>query len=218
MPQPKLSSESASGSRSRSACYACRARKQKCDGNRGPAKGYIEALEIRLKETERMLWRILATCQQENLTAAFSPEVQDRIPQLLSVETLSTTEEKKSAIAFWEQFPLHTAEDVVIWKEQVENPSATDITGFGVNQDQQSRLTNTPSESQDQDPPSPMDEDKDPTSMAMIPDPQDLADTSSRTPQMANVRHRGSSASVSNQGTAGGRFSLSKEFQDTFLW
>ncbi|KIY02006.1 uncharacterized protein Z520_02144 [Fonsecaea multimorphosa CBS 102226] len=185
---------------------------------KGPAKGYIEALEIRLKETERMLWRILSACQQESLTAAFSPGVQDRIPQILSVGTLSTTEEKKSAIAFWEQFPLHTIEDVLVWKDQVENPSSMEITGFGENQDQQSQPTDTPSEVQDQDIPSAMDEDTAQTSIAMAPDSQDLADTSSRTVQMADARNRRSSASVANPGTAGGKFSFSKEFQDTFLW
>ncbi|KIW34589.1 uncharacterized protein PV07_01364 [Cladophialophora immunda] len=180
--------------------------------------GYIEALEIRLKETERVLWRILAACPQESLTVAFSSEVQDRIPQLLTVGTLSTTEEKKSAIAFWEQFPLHTIDDVVVWKEQVENPSSMEMTSFGENQEQQSHLTNTPSEAQDQESLSPMDEDTAQTFGAMVSDPQDLAATSSRTAQVPGVRHRRSSTSVANPGTAGGKFSFSKEFQDTFLW
>ncbi|OAL40660.1 hypothetical protein AYO20_00396 [Fonsecaea nubica] len=183
----------------------------------GPAKGYIEALEIRLKETERVLWRILSACQQESLTAAFSPEAQDQIPQLLSVGTLSTTEEKKSAIAFWEQFPLHTIEDVLVWKDQVENPCAMDTADIGENQDQQSHPTNTPSEAQDQSTLSPMDEDTDPTSVAMMQNPQDRAGTSSHAPEMADVRTQRSS-SAANPGAAGGKFSFPKEFQDTFVW
>ncbi|KAH0847247.1 hypothetical protein FOPE_00429 [Fonsecaea pedrosoi] len=181
-------------------------------------EGYIEALEIRLKETERVLWRILSACQQESLTAAFSPEAQDQIPQLLSVGTLSTTEEKKSAIAFWEQFPLHTIEDVLVWKDQVENPCAMDPTDIGENQDQQSHPTNTPSEVQDQGTLSPMDEDTDPSSVAMMQNPQDRASNSSHAPEMADVRNQRSSASAANSGTAGGKFSFPKEFQDTFVW
>ncbi|EXJ68580.1 uncharacterized protein A1O5_08374 [Cladophialophora psammophila CBS 110553] len=184
----------------------------------GPAKGYIEALEIRLKETERVLWRILSACPQDSLTAAFSPEVQDRIPQHLSVGTLGTTEEKKSAIAFWEQFPLYTIEDVLVWKEQIESPPLMEMTSLEQNQEQQSHLTNSPDEAQDQRPPSPMDEEMAQVSVARVPNSKNFTDASSVAPQMTDAQNRRPSASTAERGSVVSKFSFSKEFQETFLW
>ncbi|KIW94354.1 uncharacterized protein Z519_05670 [Cladophialophora bantiana CBS 173.52] len=184
----------------------------------GPAKGYIEALEIRLKETERVLWRILSACPQENLTAAFSPEVQDRIPQHLSVGTLGTTEEKKSAIAYWEQFPLYTIEDVLTWKQQIESPPLMETTNLGQDQEQHSHLTNSPGEAQDQGPPSPMDEEMAQASVAKVPSSQNLSDASYIAPQMTDAPNRRPSASTADRESVVSKFSFSKEFQETFLW
>lgn len=97
---------------------------------RGPAKGYIEALETRLKETERALWRLISVVSTETLSTAFSDAVTAQIPSSLSVTTLETTEEKKSAIAYWEQVPIQSAEEVLAWKDSVDHlsPVETDRT------------------------------------------------------------------------------------------
>ncbi|KIX02962.1 uncharacterized protein Z518_06512 [Rhinocladiella mackenziei CBS 650.93] len=116
---------------------------------RGPAKGYVEALEIRLKETERVLWRLLSVTTNNNLSAAFSSEIQSRTPATLSLRTLVTTAEKKSAIAYWEQFPLQTAQEVLGWKEDVESEGSPMSSQGGA--PAHARNTNTPLPDHDHD-------------------------------------------------------------------
>jgi len=90
--------------------------------SRGPAKGYIEALETRLKETERALWRLVSVSSAETLSSAFAEPISAQIPSSLSVTTLETTEEKKSAIAYWERAPIQSVEEVLAWKHRVDHP------------------------------------------------------------------------------------------------
>ncbi len=96
---------------------------------RGPAKGYVEALENRLKETERVLWRVLSTSNStlDTLAEAFSTELSRQIPRSLAISTLETTEEKRSAIAYWEQFPLQGPDEVLAWKQDLDSTALVAI-------------------------------------------------------------------------------------------
>ncbi|KAJ9199924.1 transcriptional regulator family: Fungal Specific TF [Paecilomyces variotii] len=88
-----LTSREKKASRITTACNPCRARKQKCSGERprceqcleygrpcawpeqlkrGPAKGYIETLEHRLHETEHLLLRLLGHVSDDELSKILS--------------------------------------------------------------------------------------------------------------------------------------------------
>ncbi|EAW23351.1 uncharacterized protein NFIA_020590 [Aspergillus fischeri NRRL 181] len=72
---------------------------------RGPAKGYIEALEHRLHETEQMLLRLLAHMTDEQLSTALE---RDQSPFLRS---------GKNDAQYWRQYPLRTARDLRKWQQ-----------------------------------------------------------------------------------------------------
>ncbi|GFF43018.1 hypothetical protein IFM61606_03275 [Aspergillus udagawae] len=107
------------------ACNSCRSRKQKCSGNkpictkcleshrqcnwpeqlkRGPAKGYIEALERRLHETEHVLLRLLAHMSDEQLAIAVE---RDKSPFLRS---------GKNDAQYWRRYPMRTAPELREWQ------------------------------------------------------------------------------------------------------
>ncbi|KAF7126048.1 hypothetical protein CNMCM5793_002407 [Aspergillus hiratsukae] len=130
MPTSK-SSKVSKPSRITVACNSCRSRKQKCSGNnsngwfpgpggrthkahqaRGPAKGYIEALEHRLRETEHVLLRLLAHMADEQLSIAVERD------QSLSQRRYSTCQRSgKDDVQYWRRYPLHTARDLREWQQ-----------------------------------------------------------------------------------------------------
>ncbi|GIK02294.1 hypothetical protein Aspvir_006343 [Aspergillus viridinutans] len=71
---------------------------------RGPAKGYFEALEHRLHETEHVLLRLLAHMSDEQLSIAVE---RDQSPFLRS---------RKNDAQYWRRHPLRTARDLREWQ------------------------------------------------------------------------------------------------------
>ncbi|GIJ84495.1 hypothetical protein Asppvi_003342 [Aspergillus pseudoviridinutans] len=71
---------------------------------RGPAKGYIEALEHRLHETEHVILRLLAHMSDEQLVIAVEG---DQSPFLRS---------GKNDVQYWRRYPLRTARDLREWQ------------------------------------------------------------------------------------------------------
>ncbi|KAL7947956.1 hypothetical protein V8C42DRAFT_316234 [Trichoderma barbatum] len=141
--------------RGRAACDGCRSRKQKCDEKRptcsrcrdmkrecvwpklykrGPAKGYIEALEQRLAVTEAVLLQILQVSDDTVLQDAFKHEPSKRTDVLNTAATATTTDaagrieaKKTGTIAHWDNFPLNTADEVKRWAGEVLGHHADDM-------------------------------------------------------------------------------------------
>ncbi|KAL3443539.1 hypothetical protein BJX65DRAFT_196134 [Aspergillus insuetus] len=112
-------------SRITTACNSCRLRKQKCSGNRptciqclqhrricdwpeqlkrGPAKGYIEALEQRLHETESLLLGLLEQVSDSQLSSGIPhPTAQSR--------------PGKRGSGYWKQYSLRSVEGIRSWQE-----------------------------------------------------------------------------------------------------
>ncbi|GKZ19011.1 hypothetical protein AbraIFM66951_010272 [Aspergillus brasiliensis] len=105
------------------ACNSCRFRKQKrpiLTPLSGPAKGYIEALEHRLHETESLLLNLLAQIPDSQLSATVQGR-QDRSsrhrnsgspPQTYS----SSSRPGKRGTDYWKKFPLHTVQEIRDWQ------------------------------------------------------------------------------------------------------
>ncbi|PWY82919.1 hypothetical protein BO70DRAFT_428983 [Aspergillus heteromorphus CBS 117.55] len=119
------------------ACNSCRFRKQKCSGNkpictqchqhnrpcdwpeqlkRGPAKGYIEALEQRLHETESLLLKLLSDIPDSHLLSATVP---DTPPPHTYTSPLRLG--AKRGTDYWKRFPLHTVRDIRDWQQDCLN-------------------------------------------------------------------------------------------------
>jgi hypothetical protein len=78
---------------------------------RGPAKGYIEALEHRLRETEHVLLRLLAHMTDEQLSIAVERD------QSLSQPRYSPfLRSGKNDVQYWRRYPLRTARDLREWQ------------------------------------------------------------------------------------------------------
>ncbi|KAK6373697.1 hypothetical protein LTS17_008190 [Exophiala oligosperma] len=204
--------------------------------DRGPAKGYIEALETRLKETERLLWRMLSTSNAnlEKLSEAFTAELDHRIPASLTISTLSTTEEKKSAISYWEQFPLQTPEDVILWKQDLDSLSGVAATGSSTVVDSASFERLEVASPSDPSPfgdsfsgdPSPIQDARHEAAetipgrdgMPLAPENRSVGrSATSQAPETVGDILRRSSSRPHRNSTAA-KFGLSQEFEDTFLW
>lgn len=83
----------------------------------GPAKGYTEALEHRLRETENTLLRLLSVVSVETLESAF-----DNNPGLNITDGPSESRTEKAELAaHWDQFPLSSAHDIMRWANEQDN-------------------------------------------------------------------------------------------------
>jgi hypothetical protein len=84
---------------------------------RGPAKGYIEALENRLLETERILLQLLPTVSSEHLSSTCFTA--DQSPSYSNGRSLPSTSTfpKKGGIDYWTSYPLTSVNDVRRWQE-----------------------------------------------------------------------------------------------------
>ncbi|KAL6234021.1 hypothetical protein BDW75DRAFT_241494 [Aspergillus navahoensis] len=121
-----------SQSRITTACNSCRHRKQKCSGNRpkciqclehrrncdwpeqlkrGPAKGYIEALERRLQETESLLLGLLEQVSDSQLEESIPVSHYDSPAQLRSA---------KRGSEHWRLFPLRSVREIRAWQEDCQ--------------------------------------------------------------------------------------------------
>ncbi|KAL7916423.1 hypothetical protein GGI35DRAFT_433009 [Trichoderma velutinum] len=122
----------------RPTCSRCRDMKRECVWpklyKRGPAKGYIEALEHRLAVTEAVLLQLLQVSDDAVLQDAFKHEPTKRADVLNTAATATTTDaagrieaKKTGTIAHWDNFPLNTADEVKRWAGEVlGRPSASD--------------------------------------------------------------------------------------------
>lgn len=78
---------------------------------RGPAKGYIEALEHRLRETEHVLLRLLAHMTDEQLSVAVEGD------QLSQPRYSPCQRSGKNDAQYWRRYPLRTARDLREWEQ-----------------------------------------------------------------------------------------------------
>ncbi len=90
----------------------------------GPAKGYTEALEHRLRETEGALLRVLSMVDAETLKSAFEDSAR---LDMIHGRSISKTDKSELA-AHWDQFPLCTAQDVMKWSAEQESSSSSAAT------------------------------------------------------------------------------------------
>jgi hypothetical protein len=203
---------------------------------RGPAKGYVEALEIRLKETERVLWQLITSSTKQELSTAFAEETVSQIPKSLAISTLATTEEKRSAIAYWEQFPLQNLEDVQPWIESLEpisNPEDLPLQTSSPGEElaqiprviEDLQLENFETSAAVQpdirrgycDPVAgPMSHSNTPVDQPAFPSFNTRLQVPEFDPSL--TQHSAEGPRLSDRGTSPSRFGFSKEFQDMFLW
>ncbi|KAI1493698.1 hypothetical protein F5X96DRAFT_133678 [Biscogniauxia mediterranea] len=137
--------------RAATSCSRCRSRKQKCDElkptcsrcrrinepcvwpathKRGPAKGYTEALEHRLAETENILLQLLSVADNEIISQAFSADRlpprplwastdASLVPSIASDSDFSLPGPNKAGLmAHWDRFPLDTPDNIRRWAEK----------------------------------------------------------------------------------------------------
>ncbi|KAK8170805.1 hypothetical protein BKA80DRAFT_399 [Phyllosticta citrichinensis] len=118
--------------RSSAACDSCRSKKQKCGGEwpmcarcretgidctwppqlqRGPAKGYLEAIETRLDDVEHILLQLLPLVPTDQLLNSITCR-----PLLNEFNTQKrTTQEKRAALDYWATFPLNSPQALLAW-------------------------------------------------------------------------------------------------------
>ncbi|KEF51699.1 uncharacterized protein A1O9_12334 [Exophiala aquamarina CBS 119918] len=192
---------------------------------------------MRLKETERVLWQLLTASTEKDLATAFTEDSICQVPESLAISTLATTEEKRSAIAFWEQFPLQNPVDVQTWMESLDPISNSEgllfqnsMSGEELSQDPQRVAEDLDTEYSD----SGIAVQHDSQSGIHAPVPASLShyDTSAGQHALPSIptglQHSQLDTSSKQQsdkdpvssgrGAAARRFGLSKEFQDMFLW
>lgn len=84
--------------------------------SRGPEKGYIEALELRLRDTENLLLQLLPQVSDDQLSTSFvrNPSTEDGN----SREPLSGlfARPAKRGTEYWKKFPLDTVQNVRDWQ------------------------------------------------------------------------------------------------------
>lgn len=84
--------------------------------SRGPASGYVDALEARLNETESLLRQILIFASEDLIQKALSHAFPPPIAAGSTFKPPKTSAaEKRKAVEFWAQHPLQTVEDVLRW-------------------------------------------------------------------------------------------------------
>jgi len=81
---------------------------------RGPAKGYIEALEARLCDTEEVLSRVLTYLSADEVSEALLRSNLDSTQPSRSYSGL-LLHDRKQAVDVWTNFPLKSADDVKRW-------------------------------------------------------------------------------------------------------
>lgn len=130
--------------RSAVACNACRTKKQKCGGEkptcarcqqfaldcvwprqqkRGPAKGYTEALEARLSETEEVLFRVLSCISTEDLSRVLLENPLDAV----SSHPKADAPDRKQAVECWSKSSLKTLADIQNWYDDRSRVAASAV-------------------------------------------------------------------------------------------
>lgn len=100
--------------------------------SRGPAKGYVETLEHRLRVTENALFKLLSDVSDSQLKAIFPEDASSRKDTGTPYAPLARIEKK--GIDHWAQYPLDTAENIRKWQQictggkndESSNPSSSE--------------------------------------------------------------------------------------------
>jgi hypothetical protein len=82
---------------------------------RGPAKGYIEGLEHRLRETESLLLQLLPAIAEDYLEAVTTDH--EESPSRSTPTLRRPMLNNKTGIEYWEQYPLDSPENIRRWQQ-----------------------------------------------------------------------------------------------------
>ncbi|KAB2574213.1 Quinic acid utilization activator [Lasiodiplodia theobromae] len=249
--------------RSSAACDSCRSKKQKCGGEwptcarcretgnectwppqlqRGPAKGYLEAIEARLDDVEHILLQVLPLVPSDQLLSSVTC-LNDSAGHLVESNQKRSTQEKRAALDYWASFPLNSPHAVLAWyndrsrrdsNRRAHQPpaSAMDISSTPAAPSDTPRSTQVaeaPMEDATHHPPDPASLMTGPwpnhhPSHAADPQPGNASEASARGPALQANQDPTSvhpqiqdPPSISDSGRGGG-FELSDEFHAKFLW
>ncbi|KAG4434751.1 hypothetical protein IFR05_009777 [Cadophora sp. M221] len=93
----------------------------RCDHIRGPAKGYTEALEARLAETEEVLLRVLPFVAIEDLSRTLRDKPLNPNTGPSSLQQPSSSKsvlDRKQIVEIWSRSPLRTLADIQRWYDE----------------------------------------------------------------------------------------------------
>lgn len=82
---------------------------------RGPAKGYIEGLEHRLRETESLLLQLLPVVTEDYLEAVTTDH--EGSPNRSTTTPRRPMLNNKTGVEYWEQYPLDSLENIRRWQQ-----------------------------------------------------------------------------------------------------
>jgi hypothetical protein len=89
--------------------------------NSGPAKGYVEALEQRLHETEDVLLKVVSQLNQAQLASMLSTQksfsTDDGSQDKRKSTRVTLLPSRKRGVEYWKSFPLRDAESIQRWQQ-----------------------------------------------------------------------------------------------------
>lgn len=89
--------------------------------NSGPAKGYVEALEQRLRETEDVLLKVVSQLNQAQLASMLSSQnsfpTDDDSQGKNKSSRITLLPSRKRGVEYWKSFPLRDAESIQRWQQ-----------------------------------------------------------------------------------------------------
>jgi predicted RNA-binding protein with RPS1 domain len=87
----------------------------------GPAKGYVEALEQRLHETEDVLFKVVSQLNQAQLASMLSTQnsfsTDDESQEKIKTTRVTLLPSRKQGVEYWKSFPLRDAESIQRWQQ-----------------------------------------------------------------------------------------------------
>jgi hypothetical protein len=184
--------------------------------NRGPAKGYTEALESRLCDTEEVLSSLLSYLSADDVSEALFRSSVDSTSSSRSYSG-DLLADRKEAVKIWTKFPLKTDGDVQRWhnaRRKPEQPISAPVQGSRIVCDTQAaaEFENIPESAGHDEGQGPVEEEeqigKDDVVSTRIVEPGSDVD----------VRGRWEGATEQNQSHVNRSLGLSREFQENFLW
>ncbi|EKG18379.1 hypothetical protein MPH_04380 [Macrophomina phaseolina MS6] len=102
----------------RPTCARCRETGIECTWppqlQRGPAKGYLEAIEARLDDVEHILLQVLPLIPRDQLMNSVTCP-SDSASHVVDSNQKRTTQEKRAALDYWASFPLNSPQAVLSW-------------------------------------------------------------------------------------------------------
>ncbi|KAF7185566.1 hypothetical protein HII31_13063, partial [Pseudocercospora fuligena] len=111
MPATASAPEKTRRSRITAACAVCRAKRQKCSGEKGPAKDYLRALQDRLQDTERLLLGVLDRTSDAELL-----DVLQRESAFGGGPSHQTWTSAMSGSEYWSSHPLNRLDGIRAWE------------------------------------------------------------------------------------------------------